>query len=300
MSYFIHLTIYFEIYAIVTLGLKIVVGHAGMLSLAQASFFGVGCYTYAILSAQSDLSFVPVLAISIVLAVALSLVLSSASWRLKGDGFVLASLTFQAVFFSVIYNWSDLNAPQPSWANLTNGPHGISGFPPIEIGGLSFSRSEDFVWLVTGLAIACFYFAWRVTRGRWGAALISMRDDELAARSIGLNTRFLRTQALGLSAALAAVAGVLMAAHIRYVDPSTSSLDLSILMFAMVLIGGSNLFWGAIFGPLTFILLPEIIRFVGLPSALAANGRLLIFGLLLLGVAHASRGQVTERRPVHN
>jgi branched-chain amino acid transport system permease protein len=286
MNYLIHLFIYFDIYVIVALSLNLVVGYCGMLTLAHAAYYAIGGYGYALLALKLGWGFLPAAAVAALIAAFLSLAVSLPSWRLKGDFFVLASLSVQALLFSVIYNWSDPNAPLGSWKNLTNGPFGIAGIPKADVAGLAFARPSSFIWFATGVTALCAFIVWRLKTSPWGRVLVSMREDEVAARSLGKNTRLLKVQALAISCGLVAVAGALYAAHISYLDPSSASLDESILMLSMVIVGGVGNFRGPIVGALILIALPELLRFANLPDATAANLRLAIYGILLVLMMH--------------
>lgn len=286
MNYLLHLLIYFDIYVIVALSLNLVVGYCGMLTLAHAAYYAVGGYTYALLALKLGWGFFPAALAAAILAGALSLAVSLPAWRLKGDFFLLASLAVQALVFSLIYNWSNTNAPVGSWKNLTNGPFGIAGIPGAAIAGFSFANPGTFAWFATAIAAICAIILWRLKNSPWGRVLLSMREDELAARSLGKNTRLLKVQALAFSCGLVAVAGALYAAHLHYLDPSAASLDESILMLSMVIVGGIGNFRGPIVGALVLIALPELLRFAQLPDATAANLRLAIYGLLLVLMMH--------------
>lgn len=286
MNYLIHLLIYFDIYVIVALSLNLVVGYCGMLTLAHAAYYAVGGYTYALLALKLGWGFLPAALAAAAVAGVLSLAVSLPSWRLKGDFFVLASLAVQALLFSLIYNWSDPNAPLGSWKNLTNGPFGVAGIPKADVGGFTFARSSSFIWFATVIAAVCGLILFRLKASPWGRVLISMREDELAARNLGKNTRLLKVQALAISCGFVAVAGALYAAHINYIDPSAASLDESILMLSMVIVGGVGNFRGPLVGALILIALPELLRFAHLPDATAANLRLAIYGLLLVLMMH--------------
>jgi branched-chain amino acid transport system permease protein len=286
MNYLIHLLIYFDIYVIVALSLNLVVGYCGMLTLAHAAYYAIGGYGYALLSLKLGWGFVPAALVAALIAAVLSLAVSLPAWRLRGDFFVLASLAVQALLFSVIYNWSDPNAGLGSWRNLTNGPLGIVEIPKAHFGGLSFAGPSAFIWFATSVAVICGFLVWRLQGSPWGRVLISMREDELAARSLGKNTRLLKVQAIAISCGLVAIAGALYAAHISYLDPTCGSLDESILMLSMVIVGGVGNFRGPIVGALMLIALPELLRFAQLPDATAANLRLAIYGLLLVLMMH--------------
>lgn len=286
MNYILHLLVYFNIYAVVALSLNLVVGYCGMLTLAHAGFYAVGGYAYALLTLQAGWGFLPAVAAGTALAAFLSLAVSLASWRLKGDFFVLASLAVQALIFSALYNWSSPGEPLGSWKNLTNGPFGITGIPRPDLFGWSPSTPAAFALFSTVVAALCGLILWRLQSSPWGRLLLVMRDDELAARGLGKNTRLAKVQALAIAAAFASVAGALYAAHVRYLDPSSATLNESILMLSMVIVGGLGNFRGPLVGAAILILLPEALRFLHLPDAQAANLRLLIYGLLLVMMMH--------------
>jgi branched-chain amino acid transport system permease protein len=287
MKYVLHLLIYFDIYLIIALSLNLVVGYCGLLSLAHASFFAIGGYTYAVLTLKAGWGFFPAILAGIVLGAVFSLAVSLPSWRLRHDFFLLVSLAVQALIFSAIYNWTSSDAQLGSWRNLTNGPFGITGIPRPPIFGWSYSNPEAFALLASGVAIISGLILWVLMRSPWGRVLQSMRDDELAARTIGKNTRLAKLQACAIAGSFAALAGSMYAAHVQYIDPSSGSLDESILMLSMVIVGGLGNFRGSMVGAVVLILLPEFIRLVpNLPDAVAANLRLLIYGLLLVMMMH--------------
>nr|VFK17768.1 MAG: Branched-chain amino acid transport system / permease component [Candidatus Kentron sp. LPFa] len=157
MNYLIHLLIYFDIYVIVALSLNLVVGYCGMLTLAHAGYYAVGGYVYALLALVWGWGFLPAVLVAIFISALLSLAVSLPAWRLKGDFFILATLAVQVLFFSLLYNWSDANAPLGSFANLTNGPFGIPGIPKAEVMGFRFADSHSFFLLATGIAALCVF-----------------------------------------------------------------------------------------------------------------------------------------------
>lgn len=286
MNYLLHLLVYFDIFLIVALSLNLLVGYCGMLTLAQAGCYAVGAYAYALLSLQPGWGFIPAALTGAVIAAVLSMAVSLPAWRLRGDFFVLASLAVQTLILSGLYNWSSANAPLGSWRNLTNGSFGISGILRASILGCQISGSATFALFATLVAVVCAFVLWRLQTSPWGRLLIAMRDDDLAARGLGKNTRLAKVQAVALSCGLSAVAGSLYAAHVRYVDPSSASLDENILMLSMVIVGGLGNFRGPVVGAAILLLLPEVLRFLPFPDAQAANLRLLISGALLVLMMH--------------
>ena len=126
---------------------------------------------------------------------------------MKGDFFVLASLAVQALIFSALHNWTSTDAPLGTWKNLTNGPFGITGIPRPELFGWKIATPQAFALFATVVAAICAFILWRLTASPWGRLLLAMREDELAARGLGKNTRLAKVQAFAISAALVAVAG---------------------------------------------------------------------------------------------
>jgi branched-chain amino acid transport system permease protein len=286
MDYAYHLLIYLSIYSILALSLNLVVGYGGMLTLAHATYFAVGGYAYAILTLTLGLTFLPAVAIAMCIAAFLSLAVSLLAWRLKGDFFVLASLAVQGVLFNVIRNWTAPDAPVGSMRNLTNGPFGIVGIPKPVIFGTKFDTTASIAILAILCAAVTAIICWRLGTAPWGRLLKCIRDDELAARSLGKNTRLAKLQTFSISCALAAVAGAIYVGYVTYIDPKSASLDESILMLSMVLIGGVGNFRGPIIGAAVLVAIPEVMRFLALPSATGANLRLLIYAVLLVVFTH--------------
>lgn len=286
MNYLLHLLVYFNIYVIVAMSLNLVVGYCGLLTMAHAGFYAIGGYTYALLAINQGWGFVPAALAGAAVAALLSLFVSVSAWRLKGDFFVMVTLAAQALIYSMLYNWTSPGEPLGSLKNLTNGPFGITGIPRPDLFGWRVTTPAAFALFSTGVAAVCLLVLWRLKTSPWARLLLSMREDELAARGLGKNTRLAKVQAFAIAGAMAAIAGALYAAHVRYLDPSSASLDESILMLSMVLVGGLGNFRGPALGAAILILLPELLRFLHLPDAQAANLRLLIYGLLLVIMVH--------------
>lgn len=286
MNYALHLIVYFDIFVIVALSLNLIVGYAGMLTLAHAGFFAVGAYAYALLNVTQQWGFIPAVLVGMVVAAFLSLAVSLCSWRLKGDFFVLVTLAVQALLISATHNWTSVDAPLGSFRNLTNGPFGITGISKPSVFGYQVSSPIAMAVFATAVAGICGIANWRLTRTDWFWGLITTRDDELRAIGLGESVQLLRIQAFAISSALVAIAGALYAAHVRYVDPTSGSLDESMLMLSMVIVGGIGNFRGPIVGAAILVLLPELLRTLSFPDSIAANLRLLTYGLLLIVMMH--------------
>ncbi len=287
MNYALHLLIYFDIYFIVALSLNIIVGYCGIITLAHAAFFAVGAYAYALSTSVIGLGFLPAIVLAAAIAAGLSLILSLASGRLRGDFFVVFSLGVQTMIFSIIYNWWSPDQPVGSWHNMTNGAFGISGIVRPQIGNYEFATVGSVAVLFSVVAAAFLLLSWRLLSSPWGRVLKAMRDDELAARSLGKEVRLLKGQALAIACGMAAIAGAMYASYVSFVDPSSGSLSESTVFLSMIIVGGvGNSFRGALVGTLVLLLIPEGLRFVGFPESVAVELRPMIYGGLLILLMH--------------
>lgn len=282
MNYILHLLIYLGIYTIVALSLNIVVGYCGLLTLAHAAYFAIGSYVYALISLKLGWGFLPSLAVGMGVATLLSLAISLPAWRVKGDFFVLISLAVQSLLFSIFHNWSSSGAELGTWLNLTNGPFGITGIPKPVIFGIQLATLSSIA--VFSIITASFFaiLSWYLLNSPWGRLLKAQRDDELAARGLGKNVRLAKTQAFAFACGIAAAAGAIYAAYVSYIDPSAARLDNSILMLCMIIVGGVGNFRGPLLGAFLLLFIPEVLRFANVSDAIAANLRLLVYGLLLI------------------
>jgi len=276
MNYIYHLLIYLDIYLIVAMSLNLLMGYAGLLQIAHAAYFGIGAYTTALLMVKLGVGFIPALFVSAIVSGILSLLISLPAWRFKGDYFVMLSLAVQIALYSLMYNWTE----------LTNGPFGITGISKPVIFGNKYVTLDNIFLLFTVLMILCGAIFFILLRSPWGRALKAMRDDELAARGLGKNTRLLKLQAFFIASAFVAIAGGMYASYVSYIDPTSFTIDESILMVSMVIIGGTGNFMGPVVGAIILIAIPEILRFLQMPDSIAANIRLLAYGLLLVVMIH--------------
>lgn len=272
MNYLLHILIMISIYAILALSLNLPVGYTGLLSLAQAAFYGIGAYVAALFMMHAGINFFAAVVLAIIISAILSLFVSYPSIRLKGDYFILASLAFQIIIFTIIYNWID----------LTKGPYGIPGIPKPEILGIVFDNLYKFFALSGGIALIVFFITKRLCSSAFGLVLKAIREDELSAASIGKDVRKFKILAFAISSGLAAIAGSLYASYVTYIDPTSFNLDESIFILSVVIVGGSGNLRGPIIGTLLMILLPEGLRFLGIPDSVAANVRQIIYAVILI------------------
>lgn len=286
MSYVFHLTTYFGIYAILAMSLNIVVGYCGLLSLAHAGYFALGAYAYAVLSIRLEWGFLPALALGMGIAALASLLLSLPSWRLRGNFFVMATLAVQVLLYSAANNWVATDQPVGSLRNLTNGPFGITGIGRPVLLGHSFGTPAAMAAISLGGAAICAAICWLLLHSPWGRLLQALRDDELATRGLGKNVHWIKAQAIAVSCAMASVAGALYAGYVGYIDPSMATFEQSILLLAMVVVGGMGNLRGPLVGAAILIAIPELLRMAAFPDALASEARLMAYGVLLVLMVH--------------
>ena len=275
MEYILHIIIMLSIYVILVLSANLPVGMASLLTMCQAAFYGIGAYIGTYFLMQFNLPFV-VLALIVMVATGLfSLLVSFASVKLKGDYFILATLGFQMIVYTILYNWTD----------VTRGPYGIPGIPTIKLFGvLPLSGVWGYAALAIVLAVVVGLLFYAIKKSPYGRVLRAMRRDEQAVKALGRNTTLFKMETFFLSAAFSGLAGVIYASYVSYIDPTSFTLDESIFIISALFIGGLGNIKGPVLGALFVVLLPELLRFVGLPDAIAANMRQIIYGLALVVV----------------
>lgn len=275
MNYFLHIVVLLNIYIVLILGANITVGMAGLLTLCQAAFYGIGAYIGTMLLMQFDLPFIVVaLIVSIVTGISSSLI-SYASLKLKKDYFTLASLGFQMIIFTVLYNWVD----------VTKGPYGISGIPGIKLLGIwNIKGVVSYAIFTTIVMVAIVGIFIVLKKSPYGRLLRAIRSDETSVMALGCNVSAAKRRAFFLSAAFSGIAGLLYASYVRFIDPTSFTLNESLFIICALFIGGVGTAKGSIAGALFVVILPEILRLIGMPDAIAAPLREIIYGLALITV----------------
>lgn len=277
MEYFLHIVIMLNIYIMLVLSANLPVGMARLLTLCQAAFYGIGAYVSAYFLMQFNLPFIVVALAVMLITGAFSWIVSFASVKLKNDYFILGTLGFQMIAYTVLYNWTD----------VTRGPYGIPGIPGIKIFGcweISGVLAYAILTFVTMCVVVMFFHL--IKTSPYGRLLKAMRSDELSVQSVGRNTVVARSWAFFLSAAISGLAGLFYASYVSYIDPTSFTLDESIFIISALFIGGVGNIRGPVLGAAFVVLLPEVLRFVGLPDAIAANMRQIIYGLSLVLVMY--------------
>ena len=286
MNYFFHLLTYFGIFGVLALSLNILVGACGLMTMAHAAFFAGGAYTYALATFAYGFTPVAGFGLAILFGMLCSLLISLPTWKLKGDYFVVASIAVQVLIYSMLYNWMDSDAPVGTMQNLTNGPFGISGIPRPTVFGFTF---DNMYWIAVFSLVILAFFAWAthtLLKSPWGRVLNCMRDDELSARNLGKTVQFYKVEAVLIACTMASIAGAVYSSYVSYIDPSLATMDQSILLLSMVLVGGSGNMIGPLVGTAILLAIPECLRMVAIPDTVAAEARIMLYGLLLVLMVH--------------
>jgi branched-chain amino acid transport system permease protein len=272
MAYFLNLAILICIYGILGLSLNLVMGYTGLLSIAQAAFYGIGAYAAALLMMNAGFNFFLALVISMVITGLVALIIGLVLSKLESDYYALASLGFGVIVYSILLNWQ----------SLTGGPIGIPGIPRPEI--LGFQLGNDLSFLILSLILLAIVYAIAkfIVSSSFGRILKAIREDEKAIQVFGYKTIYFKLTIFVIGAMLAAIAGSLYASYITYIDPSTFNVTEAIFIIAIIIFGGLASLRGSVFGAIALILLPELLRFVGFPDTVAAQMRQAVYGLLLI------------------
>jgi branched-chain amino acid transport system permease protein len=272
MEYLVHIAILAVIYGILGIGLNLVVGFTGLLSVTHAAFFGIGAYATGILLTNRIADFWGSLGLGMFGAAILAFVIGLVLSRFRDDYYALASFGFNTIVFALFLNLQD----------ITRGPLGIPGISRPEIFGYSFGENSAFLILALVFLVAIYFFSKWLTESSFGRVLKAVREDERAAQVFGYDTFYFKLAIFSTGAALAAVAGSLFASYITFIDPSTFTLHESMFILAVIILGGLASLRGSVIGAVALILLPEILRFVGFPAEIAAQMRQVAYGLVLV------------------
>lgn len=284
------------LYIMLALGLNIVVGFAGLLDLGYIAFYGVGAYAYALLASPQfnlHLPFWIILPIGALAACVFGVLLGAPTLKLRGDYLAIVTLGFGEIV-RIFFN----NLSQP--VNITNGPQGISRIDPMRIGDFSFSQSEvilglnfsgpiKYYYLLLLVLLVAIVVNLRLENSRIGRAWQAIREDEVAAQAMGINTTHVKLLAFGMGASFGGIAGGMFAAIQGFISPESFVLVESVMVLSMVVLGGMGNIWGVIVGALLLSFVPELLRHTVDPMQRYLFGHLIIepevIRMLLFGLA---------------
>ena len=272
MDYFLHILIYVAIYVILATSFNLIVGFTGQFSVAHAAFYGIGAYTAALLQLKLGFSFLPSVVLAALVAACFSIVVAVPALRIAGDYLVMATFALQILATSLFNNVTP----------LTNGPAGLRNIPRPSIFGWMVEGKPAYLLLTAVLTALCWLLIYQLVRSPFGRALRALRDDEVAALSLGKNVAALKIAAFLIGSGLAGVAGALYAGYITYINPDSFTLYESILIMAIVVIGGTANVYGSLVGAALLVALPEVLRFFHASESFAAAFRQMLYGLLLV------------------
>ena len=284
------------LFVLLSLGLNIVVGFAGLLDLGYIAFYAVGAYVYALLASPHFNIHLPwwmILPIGAFVACVFGILLGAPTLKLRGDYLAIVTLGFGEIIRIFLNNLSEP-------FNLTNGPKGIATIDPVRIAGLDFStftRVGDFVlsgtikyyFLLLILLVVVIVVNLRLQNSRIGRAWEAIREDELAARAMGINTRNMKLLAFAMGASFGGVAGGMFSSIQGFISPESFILNESVMVLSMVVLGGMGNIWGVVLGAILLSFVPEILRYTVEPMQRAMFGRSIIdpevIRMLLFGLA---------------
>ncbi len=279
MEYLCHIGVMLCIYIVLVLSANLIMGMANLLTMCQAAFYGIGAYIGTQFLMQFNLPFSVVALVVMVITGLTSLIVSLASVKLKGDYFILATLGFQMIFYTILNNWI-ITTPN----GFSGGPFGIAGIPRIELlGGWSLKSTSSYFLFTLIVAVLVIVFFWGLQRSPFGRLLKAIRTDELSVKALGRNTAKIKAWAFFISAAFTGLAGVIYASYRTDVYPTCFTLNECIFIITALFVGGvGSRVRGPILGAVVVVLLPELLRFVGLPKVEADLWRQVIYGLVLI------------------
>ncbi|OQP40575.1 branched-chain amino acid ABC transporter permease [Niastella koreensis] len=261
--------------------LNLSAGFTGLISLAQAGFYGIGAYCAALLSTRYGVSFWLSVPVGMLIGGLIALLISFIALRTVEDYFIICTMGIQVILFSLMNNLS----------GLTGGPLGISGIPAIRLFGVELDGKVSFLLLSLCFVIVVWFLLRNISRSGFGRILRAIREDEIYTQSIGKNVYQAKVISFTLTAMLATIPGALYAHYITYIDPTTFTMEESIFILSIVIVGGMGSLLGSIGAAAFMILLPEGLRFLGMPHEVAGNLREIIYGLILIIIVMTGRLQ---------
>jgi len=271
------------LFVFLSLGLNIVVGFAGLLDLGYIAFYAVGAYVYALLASPHfniHWPFWAILPIGAAVAALFGVLIGAPTLKLRGDYLAIVTLGFGEIVRIFLNNLS-----QP--VNITNGPQGIARIDPVRLDGVDFSKSDSFLglsfsgpikyyYLLLLVLLAVIFINVRLQNSRIGRAWEAVREDEVAARAVGIDTRNIKLLAFAMGASFGGIAGGMFSAIQGFVSPESFVLVESIMVVSMVVLGGMGNIWGVILGAVLLSFVPEILRFTVEPAQKQLFGRMII------------------------
>lgn len=273
-NYILTILIFIAQFTMVTIGLSLLMGYAGQISLGQATFFGIGAYTTAILASTFGLSPWLSLAAGVLLAAGLAYLMGMLIFKLRGHYLAMATLGMNIILFLVLTQESE-------W---TGGPSGFRGVPDLTLGPLTLSSDTHYFYLFWFFTLIVIALSLNIVNSRVGRAMRALHTSEIAAKTVGIDTNGYKLKVFALSAAYGGLAGGLHAIYLGFISPSTFGIGVSIELVVMAVVGGLASVWGALFGAGIVMLIEQYLRSfikVIIPNA-SGEQEIIAFGLILM------------------
>jgi branched-chain amino acid transport system permease protein len=264
-EYILNIGVYAGIYVILASSLNITNGYTGLFSFGHAAFYGIGAYTAGILSTRYDFPFLLTLPLAGIVAAIFGAAIALPTLRLRGIFLALVTIGFQQITFLVIMNW----------IGLTRGPMGIPGIPPASILGWEPSGNRGYYYLILAIDLIVLFLIARIINSRVGRTFVAIREDELAAQSISINTFHAKILSFVIATFFAGIAGAFFAHHARFISADSFRLEETFLILTMLIVGGMGSFLGPVIGAVFLVILPEIFRFL-------LEYRGVVYGLIMI------------------
>lgn len=263
--YFRHLLILSLIYITLTASLNLIMGYTGQLALGHAAFYGIGAYTFALMVLNTSIPYWIAFIAGGVVAAIFAAFLGAIVLRLKGHYLAIVTLAFGEIVRVTLYNW----------VSVTRGPMGLPDIPRPSLFSYTFKGTLPYYYLALIIAAITMYVMYQLIYSRYGRAFIAIRDEENASKAMGVRTTNMKVLAFVVGSFFAGLAGSFLASYIRFIHPDNFTAWESLILNAMVVIGGEGSLWGAIWGAIVLTVLPEMLR-------VTSQFRLIIYAVIMV------------------
>lgn len=288
MEYIIYMATIIALYATLAMALNLLVGYTGLLSIAQASLYGVGAYVAALMALNVTTDLLICIVAAALTGAVVSLLVALPSLRLSDEYFLIATLGVQYIIYSLFMN-----------LDITAGPEGLYGIPKPTLFGMTLGSSFAILCVALALALICFILSSRLSASPFGRTLRAVRENQVAVSALGKSVFRFKTSVFVFSAIFTSAAGVVYAFAMTAIDPFVFSLDESIFIITLVIVGGTGNLKGSILAAMLLVLLPESFKYLAIPDAVAPQIKQILYGLILVSFARFRRqGLIGEYKDV--
>jgi len=272
MDYIFHVLIMIALYSILGVSFNLILGYTGLIAMCHAAFFAIGAYTTALLGIHFGTNFLLGILIGMVVTALISLLVAIPAIRVRDEYLIVTTLALLIIVYTVLMNWID----------LTRGASGLTGIPRPSVFGKQITTPAAFLPFMFGFAILCFLICWRIVHSPFGRILRAIREDEVATESLGKNVRAFKIWVFMCGGALASIAGSLFAHYMTYISPANFTVNDTILIFAVVIVGGAANAWGPVVGAAILVSVMEALRFMEISPTIVGFTRQIAYGAVLI------------------